>query len=220
MKSAIYAALLTLVSVIGVQASIDNKLAAQQVGNQVQPLDDGEYQFQSASTGQWLAYRRDGQSMYMSDSPSWMSIKKRDNKNVISPSDSNNKCMSAQWDYDLGANWAGMLYSCSVLNFLGKRDEDSFTAPHSSHGGLQKRVDLRGAKQFWYMHPTLNNKQAFHVVALDHIDDMWFRVMTAKTRTARYDNNLTGPALEELNDDDDTQNWLVFDRNGNQITPS
>lgn len=30
--------------------------------------------------------------------------------------------------------------------------------------------------------------------------DMWFRVMTANTRTARYDNNLTGPALEELND--------------------
>lgn len=70
-----------------------------------------------------MTYARSNQQIYPAKGRGdWMSVKGHEKHVVISPSASNDKCWSAQWDsrYDGGSDWAVALYECAVTKF--KRD--------------------------------------------------------------------------------------------------
>ncbi|KEI39420.1 uncharacterized protein L969DRAFT_87376 [Mixia osmundae IAM 14324] len=116
----------------------------------------------------------------------------------LAPQTDSNFCLSAQWGFGYGYDWAGVLYGCAVGS----------TGVTSS--------GLRPAKQWWYFVPvndaTINaNKDTYFIVPTDHILDMATRALIGQQISLVYPGSpvYQGALLEDLNESDPYQMWAL-----------
>jgi len=175
-------------------------------------LTDGSYYVQNVASNQTLTYARDqnGQELWPDDGTgSPMTFQGIGAYTVVTPTESNAKCISAQWDYitEGGCDWAGALYACRVGNSaIGSSKR------RRSHRLSERDVPLRLAKQYWYIIPG-STENAYKIVPVDHLLDMTPRAMNNGIRIARANNAARYPALVQLDNTDLTQEWYLTPAN-------
>lgn len=189
-------------------AGIQLPTLAQDIINAAITVTSGDYIFQNVATNQTLKYMREsnGQELFPQDGQgSPITIQTMGDYSVISPAESNNKCMSAQWDYDIvpKRNWAGALYACRVFSFQKR------SAAHRR--ALEPRVALRLAKQYWYLLAT-DDDDVYKVIAVDHLSDMPATALGSQMVNAR-NGGMRYPELAVIDNDDDNQLWRITPSN-------
>lgn len=203
--------------------------AAKTIDKQATVLPNGEYRFVNVASGLGLTYVHSGQQLFAEKGKgSWLNIKYHEHHVVLSPTSSNDKCVSAQWNYAEGADWAGALYACSVTHF--KRSEvagqelEVRSVPGNvldfeerdvqvhDHSRLEKRVGLRAAKQYFYVHAGA--KHQYHIIAFDHITDQPARALADSSVYAVGSHTTKMVRLVALNNKDKHQLWHVYNKQG------
>lgn len=232
-------AIASLVSTV--LAGYNGKAAASAIDRQSKRLKPGQYRFQNVASGKGLKYARNGQALYAAKGKGdWLSIKLHHNHIIVSPSGSNNKCVSAAWSYKKKANYYAALYACRVAKF--KRDglftpdmetrsiatnhisfdhlEEKRDVNASSEGHtLQKRVPLREDKQMFYCHPG-SMPHTWHIVAYDHIKDMPARVVSdcvVRPEWVKKNSPTRYACLVPENKKDKHQLWYIYNKQGRRV---
>ena len=85
----------------GPDASPKYAAAGRAVAAKAVTVPNGRYFVKNVKTGLFLTYVRKSQSVFYSKKASPISFTRNGKYEVLSPSESNNKCLAAQWDYDV-----------------------------------------------------------------------------------------------------------------------
>jgi len=212
-------------------AAFNGQAIAATIDKQSANVPKGKYRFRNVKTGQYLKYVRSGQQLYPSGgSGSYLSVSNHEKHVIISPSNSNSKCISAAWSYKNGADSAAALYACVHL----KRDQmptgsdpverdimfsdlDLEERDEQSTDRLEKRVKLRTSKQFFYVHPASKRAHAYHIVAVDHITDQKTRVLGGSSAPAEWSKSTRYTNIVALNENDKSQMWELIKPNGKRL---
>lgn len=228
----------TLLALTVLATSVLGKFAggaaqAKKIDKESTHLPAGKYRFVNAASKKGLKYTRNGQSLYAAKGKGdWLSIKTHHAHVVISPSGSNNKCLSAAWSYKQGANGYAALYKCKVAKFkrdglwndnletrqfkyntLGFTQEKRDVVP-TEGTRLEKRVALRDAKQYFYIHRGAQ-KHTYHIIAYDHLSDMPKRAVSDCNTKPEWDKKgKTVMACLVKETDDKHQTWFIYNSKG------
>ncbi|GAA98340.1 uncharacterized protein L969DRAFT_59238 [Mixia osmundae IAM 14324] len=204
-------------------ASVTYKNAALSLGmtskSVVLPKD--RYIFTNVGTGQTLQYDQSGQDIYpgrgrgdpMTITPHGHGTQ----WSKISPTNSNNKCLSAQWDYkfDGGADWAAVMYTCYVDPTTNRGFEHAKQWWLLVPVGKAKATKSRGKRSL----SALEEEEAtadlekrgysgvYYIVPTDHIHDMQTRALTScSVKTA---GGATSTCLRNFSASAKTQQWRI-----------
>jgi len=212
------------------------QLSAAAIIDSATALGTGDFIFKNVQTGMTLTYTRDG--LYPARGPGTpVSIKSIGKYTVLAPTQTNNKCLSAQWDSEYKADWALALYACRVTTFrrlkprrladLEIEERQTIFEDRSEYeqrtyleankletlalramDHYEKRgISLRLAKQYFYLIPA-TTAGSHALIAADHIQDSSPRAMSSGFHSART-GNAKMVALEEHTVGDKSQEWVI-----------
>jgi len=142
----------------------------------------GTYYIQNVGTKKWLYYTNKPQTIIPSSSRSSILLRSFEVGVQVKPTASNNKCLAAQWNSSLGADWAGTMYAC----------RDSGSKNHDI-GDVQR-------KQQWHFYPVAGRSSTYYILPDDHLDDMAARALTSKALNTAGGYKSTGIAGWNLKD--------------------
>jgi len=193
------------------------------INSQATVLKPGKYRFVNVESKEGLTYVHSYQQLYAAPGKgSWMSVKTHEHHVILSPSSSNNKCFSAQWNYAIGADWAAALYACKVAHFKKSEIPGQELEVRAIPGNvldlesrdldgnrLEKRVALRDAKQYFYIHRG-KYAHTYHIIAEDHLTDAPPRAVSDCHHEATSDKRSKIACMVALSDSDKSQLWYVY----------
>lgn len=171
--------------------TVHNEAVAASIQSQATELV-GNYYFQNVATSKYLHYAPHPETIVPeADSPDAscvMTLTTWELGTRVHPSASNDKCLAAQFNAQMGADWAATMYQCSTD-----------ATPKVDAGNPQ-------AKQQWHLVPT-GTADTYHVIPQDHLPDMQTRALSSGSLTTAGGYQSTEIALYDPNDPN--QMWLV-----------
>jgi len=187
------------------------------------PAPGNNYVFQNYASKSYVAYdRKSYQSIYLDKKKySKMTLARHGTFMKVTPTDSNDKCISAQWGFPElvgkvagGKNWAMVLYACSKKDkhTIAKRDLD--ITPAAEVHALSKRFKyppmgaLRPDKQLIIVKKG-SKKGTFYFIPSDHIYDQKTMAMSNCVIRQTQQRKSRGICLKFFNKSDKNQLWTI-----------